>query len=186
MKKIICIFLLSFICTNVTAQDLNWKGALSVYKSPVGESSQIAPGSLIPARPGSTLSIQPYGDYRRGGIDLFPTTGLKPDRGALCELAFHRIAPTAKGVEMMSLAALARPDYPYALVIESTGIGQMHPFTWLFVEQDLNFANHTVYEPLVISKDGCLFGEDVILKSPDGTNWNLSVTDCGVLEVIAR
>ena len=174
-----------FFCRVAISQDMFWPNELSVYKSNPGDGQSITNG-LIPAQPGSTLFIQPLGDYRRGAIDLLPTTGLKPDRGALAELTLHRIAPTYQGVEMMSICALARQDIPYAIVVESTGVGQMHPLTFLFVEQDLNFQNHTVYEPLKLSKDGCEFGGDVILKSPNGTAWKVSISNDGEVEVVEK
>ena len=185
MKKGIILIVLLLLCREVNSQDLTWPNELSVYKSNSGDGQMITNG-LIPAQPGSTLFIQPLGDYRRGAIDLLPTTGLKPDRGALAEITLHRIAPTYQGVEMMSICALARPDYPFAVVIESTGVGQIHPLTFLFVEQDLNFQNHTVYEPLKLSKDGCEFGGDIILKSPNGTAWKVSISNDGEVEVVEK
>lgn len=182
MKKIIYLFVLLFLCRVAISQDMFWPNELSVYKSNPGDGQSITNG-LIPAQPGSTLFFQPIGDYRRGAIDLLPTTGLKPDRGALAELTLHRIAPTYQGVEMMSIAALARPDIPYAVIIESTGIGKIHPLTFLFVEQDLNFQNHVIFEPLKLSKEGCTFGGDVIMKSQNGKAWRLAISDEGELSV---
>lgn len=185
MRNILFVLALLFICRVANSQDMYWHNELYVYKSNPGDGQSITNG-LIPAQPGSTLFFQPIGDYRRGAIDLLPTTGLKPDRGALAELTLHRIAPTYQGVEMMSIAALARPDIPYAVIIESTGIGKIHPLTFLFVEQDLNFQNHVIYEPLKLTKDGCTFGGEVVLKSPNGKAWTLAISDEGELSVTEK
>src|SRR5262245_18725311 len=45
------------------------------------------------AQPGSNLEILPLKDYARAALDIYPTTGKKPEFDALAELTVHRVMP---------------------------------------------------------------------------------------------
>jgi hypothetical protein len=86
------------------------------------------------AQPGSNLEILPLKDYARAALDIYPTTGKKPEFDALAELTVHRIMPSDKGHEMLSISALASVQDKFGVIVEAHGTGRLKPLDFMVVQ----------------------------------------------------
>ena len=114
-----------------------WPGKLRVGRGG-GEGDGLADWrGNVRAQPGSNLEIIPLKDYARSALDIYPTLGKKPDLDAFAELTLHRIHPTNKGHEMLSISALAKEQDKYAFVVEAHGVGNIKPLDFMIVQGGL-------------------------------------------------
>jgi hypothetical protein len=88
---------------------------------------------MVRAQPGGNMEILPLKDYSRGALDIYPTMGKKPDFDALAELTVHRIMPSDKGHEMLSISALATEQNRFGVIVEAHGVGELKPLDFMVV-----------------------------------------------------
>jgi len=91
----------------------------------------------VRAQPGANLQILPLKDYARSALDIFPTQGKKPEFDALAELTVHRIMPSDRGHEMLSISALASVQDKYGVIVEAHGNGRTKPLDFMVVQGGL-------------------------------------------------
>ncbi len=91
----------------------------------------------VRAQPGGNFEIQGLGDYYRSALDIYPTTGKKPDMDALAELTIHRIMPTNEGHEMLSVSALADSQSRFGVIVEAHGQGRIKPLDFQMIQGGL-------------------------------------------------
>lgn len=89
------------------------------------------------AQPGGNLEILPSKDYARSALDIYPTTGKKPDFDAFAELTIHRAMPSNEGHEMLSISALATVQDKYGVIVEAHGTGRVKPLDFMVVQGGL-------------------------------------------------
>lgn len=92
---------------------------------------------LTRAQPGGNLEILPSKDYARSALDIYPTTGKKPDFDAYAELTIHRAMPSNEGHEMLSISALATVQDKYGVIVEAHGTGRVKPLDFMVVQGGL-------------------------------------------------
>lgn len=91
----------------------------------------------VRAQPGSNIEILPLKDYARSALDIYPTQGKKPEFDALAELTVHRIMPSDRGHEMLSISALASVQDKYGVIVEAHGTGRTKPLDFMVVQGGL-------------------------------------------------
>ncbi|MEX2307952.1 MAG: hypothetical protein WD738_10190 [Pirellulales bacterium] len=89
------------------------------------------------AQPGANMEILPLKDYARAALDIYPTMGKKPEFDALAELTVHRIMPSNRGHEMLSISALATVQDKYGVIVEAHGTGRIKPLDFMVVQGGL-------------------------------------------------
>lgn len=89
------------------------------------------------AQPGGNLEIQPLGDYSRSALDIYPTTGKRPEFDALAELTIHRIHPSNQGHEMLSVTALSDSQQRFGVIVEAHGKGRIKPLDFQMIQGGL-------------------------------------------------
>lgn len=92
---------------------------------------------LTRAQPGGNMEILPSKDYARSALDIYPTTGKKPDFDAFAELTIHRAMPSNEGHEMLSISALATVQDKYGVIVEAHGTGRVKPLDFMVVQGGL-------------------------------------------------
>jgi hypothetical protein len=123
-----------------------------------GEGNGLPPANgLIRAQPGGNLVLQPNGDYMRCALDLLPTRGKQPDMDALDELTLHRVAPTQRTQEMLSLSALARSQGVFGMIVEAHGDGVLRPLVFMVVRGGINPGEPSYYaEAMRMTEQGTI------------------------------
>ena len=140
---------------------LSWPNKLRLSCGGGEEYAAKPVGEIVPAQPGGSLVIQAIGDYKRCAIDMIPTQGKYPHKGALGELTIHRFHPEPLNQEMISYAALGpHSDFPnsFGVIVEAHGTGKLRPLCFT-----------TVRSPYPTEKDAQPFVAEAMRMTAQGT-----------------